>query len=218
MYIHTYIYCYYIISTSISIGIIDNIMLLLLVVVVLSLCYYHVSIIGIIVNIIIIATMHIIIIIIISIITIIIISLCFFPALVSTKQGEESERVRKDSSMLPGVLEGQALPMVIVNGWDYHYHVDGRLESRRPREPGYARARAYVRPFYFDSSTVAVSEIASGRWWCIVRPVHLPRAFLWKSPWAELSGRHPITFSGHENSHPLELRVCLSQTLRNPNS
>ena len=38
-----------------------------------------------------------------------------FPALVSTKQGEESERVRKDSSMLPGVLEGQALPMVIVN-------------------------------------------------------------------------------------------------------
>ena len=39
----------------------------------------------------------------------------FSPALVSTKQGEESERVRKDSSMLPGVLEGQALPMVIVN-------------------------------------------------------------------------------------------------------
>ena len=39
----------------------------------------------------------------------------FFPALVSTKQGEESERVCKDSSMLPGVLEGQALPMVIVN-------------------------------------------------------------------------------------------------------
>ena len=29
----------------------------------------------------------------------------------------------------------------------------------------------------------------------------------------ELSGRLPIKLYGHENSHPLELRVCLSQTL-----
>ena len=34
-----------------------------------------------------------------------------------------------------------------------------------------------------------------------------------KSPRVELSGRLPIKFNGHENSHPLELRVCLSQTL-----
>ena len=34
-----------------------------------------------------------------------------------------------------------------------------------------------------------------------------------KSPRVELSGRLPIEFYGHENSHPLELRVCLSQTL-----
>ena len=34
-----------------------------------------------------------------------------------------------------------------------------------------------------------------------------------KSPRVELSGRPPIKFHGHESSHPLELRVCLSQTL-----
>ena len=39
-----------------------------------------------------------------------------------------------------------------------------------------------------------------------------------KSPRVTLSGRPPINFYGHENSHPWELRVCLSQTLRNPNS
>ena len=39
-----------------------------------------------------------------------------------------------------------------------------------------------------------------------------------KSPRVKLSGRFPIKFNRHENSHPLELRVCLSQTLRNPNS
>ena len=44
------------------------------------------------------------------------------------------------------------------------------------------------------------------------------KSFPTKSPWVKLSGRPPIKFNGHENSHPLELRVCLSQTLRNPNS
>ena len=44
------------------------------------------------------------------------------------------------------------------------------------------------------------------------------KSFPAKSPRVELSGRPPIKFNGHENSHPLELRVCLSQTLRNPNS
>ena len=34
-----------------------------------------------------------------------------------------------------------------------------------------------------------------------------------KSPRVELSGRLPIKLYGHENSHPLELRVCLSQAL-----
>ena len=51
-----------------------------------------------------------------------------------------------------------------------------------------------------------------------VRPVHLLRVFPIKSPWVKLSGRLPIKLYGHENSHPLELRVCLSQTLWNPNS
>ena len=44
------------------------------------------------------------------------------------------------------------------------------------------------------------------------------KSFPTKSPWVKLSGRLPIKFDGHENSHPLELRVCSSQTLWNPNS
>ena len=44
------------------------------------------------------------------------------------------------------------------------------------------------------------------------------KSFPTKSPRVELSGRLPIQLYGHEKSHPLELRVCLSQTLRNPNS
>ena len=39
------------------------------------------------------------------------------------------------------------------------------------------------------------------------------KSFPTKSPWVKLSGRLPIKFNGHEHSHPLELRVCLSQTL-----
>ena len=39
------------------------------------------------------------------------------------------------------------------------------------------------------------------------------KSFPTKSPRVKLSGRPPIKFYGHENSHPLELRVCLSQTL-----
>ena len=39
------------------------------------------------------------------------------------------------------------------------------------------------------------------------------KSFPTKSPRVELSGRLPITSYRHENSHPLELRVCLSQTL-----
>ena len=38
------------------------------------------------------------------------------------------------------------------------------------------------------------------------------KSFPAKSPRVELSGRLPIELYGQENSHPLELRVCLSQT------
>ena len=51
-----------------------------------------------------------------------------------------------------------------------------------------------------------------------VTPSPPTKSFPTKSPRVELSGRLPIKFDGHENSHPLELRVCLSQTLWNPNS
>ena len=44
------------------------------------------------------------------------------------------------------------------------------------------------------------------------------KSFHTKSPWVKLSGRLPIQFYGYENSHPLELRFCLSQTLWNRNS
>ena len=43
-------------------------------------------------------------------------------------------------------------------------------------------------------------------------------SFPTKSPWVKLSRRLPIEFYGHDSSYPLELRVCLSQTLWNPNS
>ena len=39
------------------------------------------------------------------------------------------------------------------------------------------------------------------------------KSFPTRSPRVELSGRLPIKLYGHENSHPLELRVCSSQTL-----
>ena len=45
-----------------------------------------------------------------------------------------------------------------------------------------------------------------------------PKSFPTKSPRVELSGRLPIRSYGPENSHPLDFRVCLSQTLWNPNS
>ena len=51
-----------------------------------------------------------------------------------------------------------------------------------------------------------------------VAPSPPTKSFPTKGPRVELSGRLPIKFNGHENFHPLELRVCLSQTLRNPNS
>ena len=44
------------------------------------------------------------------------------------------------------------------------------------------------------------------------------KSFPTKSPRVEVSGRPPINSYEHENSHPLELRVCSSQTLRYRNS
>ena len=52
----------------------------------------------------------------------------------------------------------------------------------------------------------------------IATPSPPTKSFPTKSPWVKLSGRPPIRLYGHENPHPLELRVCLSQALRNPNS
>ena len=51
-----------------------------------------------------------------------------------------------------------------------------------------------------------------------VTPSPPTKSFPTRSPRVELSGRLPKELYGHENSHPLELRVCLSQTLWKPNS
>ena len=59
------------------------------------------------------------------------------------------------------------------------------------------------------SATGAI--VAAPRAECIT-PSPPTKSFPTKSPRVELSGRPPIKFDGHENSHPLELRVCLSQT------
>ena len=47
----------------------------------------------------------------------------------------------------------------------------------------------------------------------IYRPSPPTKSFPTKSPRVELSGRLHIKSYGHENSHPLESRVCLSQPL-----
>ena len=52
----------------------------------------------------------------------------------------------------------------------------------------------------------------------VTTPSPPTKSFPTKSPRVELYRRLPIKFNGHENSHPLKLRVCLSQTLWNPNS
>ena len=52
---------------------------------------------------------------------------------------------------------------------------------------------------------------------CNVTPSPPTKSFPTKSPRVKISGRLPIILHGHENSHPLESRVCLSQTLRNQN-
>ena len=44
------------------------------------------------------------------------------------------------------------------------------------------------------------------------------KSFPTKSPCGKLSWRLPIQLYGYDSSHPLEFRVCLSQTLWNPNS
>ena len=41
----------------------------------------------------------------------------------------------------------------------------------------------------------------------MLRPVHLLRVFLLRVRESNFPGRLPIKFNGHENSHPLELRV-----------
>ena len=50
-----------------------------------------------------------------------------------------------------------------------------------------------------------------------VRTVGTPnpptKSFPTESPRVELSGRLPKELYGYDSSHPLELRVCLSQTL-----
>ena len=61
-----------------------------------------------------------------------------------------------------------------------------------------------------DRPQLPVDRLGDGR---RTTPSPPTKSFPTKSPRVELSGRLPIRFNGHENSHPLELRVCLSQTL-----
>ena len=75
---------------------------------------------------------------------------------------------------------------------------------------------------WFPSAGCA-RQVQSPRVWihfpdCNHTPGPPTKSFPTKSPWVKLSERLPMKLYGHENSHPLELRVCLSQTLWNPNS
>ena len=51
-----------------------------------------------------------------------------------------------------------------------------------------------------------------------VRPTNLLIIFLLKVLESNFPGKPPINLHGHENSHTLELRVCLSQTLSETHS
>ena len=80
----------------------------------------------------------------------------------------------------------------------------------------------YIVPSTWPSRDQAPADrgVGSGWWggarWCTPSPQ--TKSFPTKSPWVKLSGRPPIKLYGHENSHPLELRVCLGQALWNRNS
>ena len=50
----------------------------------------------------------------------------------------------------------------------------------------------------------------------MVRPVHLLRIVLLRVLESNFPGDSVSNFNGHENSHPLELRVCLGQTPLKP--
>ena len=77
------------------------------------------------------------------------------------------------------------------------------------------------RPETFGNALTAVLEIAESDYekgWVNkketeVTPSPPTKSSPTKSPLVKLSGRPPIKLYGHENSHPLELRVCLSQIL-----
>ena len=67
---------------------------------------------------------------------------------------------------------------------------------------------AYMR----DGCQMFLSAVLLKRLCLVVRTPSPPtKSFPTKSPRVELSGRLPIESYGHENSHPLELRVCLSK-------
>ena len=51
-----------------------------------------------------------------------------------------------------------------------------------------------------------------------VRPTNLLIIFLLRVLESNFPGKPPINLHGHENSHTLELRVCLSQTLSETHS
>ena len=70
------------------------------------------------------------------------------------------------------------------------------------------------------SHTRGLETRVLGTWGCQGRirceestPSPPTQSFPTKSPRVEISCRLPIRLYGHEDSHPLELRVCLSQTL-----
>ena len=61
-------------------------------------------------------------------------------------------------------------------------------------------------------------NISNASWLRTRTPSPPIKSFPIKSPWVKLSGRLPIEFNGHGNSHPSEFRVCSSETPLNRNS
>ena len=71
-----------------------------------------------------------------------------------------------------------------------------------------------------ETAISAITGTDRGTTWSgtMLTPSPPMKSFPIKSPWVKLSGRPPIKLNRHENAHPWELRVCLSQTLWHRNS
>ena len=92
--------------------------------------------------------------------------------------------------------------------------------AHEPRSFGSINPRSLKLPSAgrWQSTKVAANAEVTETGFVNVTPSPPTKSFPTNGPRVKLSGGLPVKLYGHENSHPLELRVCSSETLRSPNS